>query len=460
VLNSVVFGSLSMVEVTRMGAWGSACGAYLLAGAMLNSVLTTIESKAAFTCSLVPFVAYSFASSLITLRLDAPPSGWIIFLLCVGGTMLTLCTISLWRTGNLSKNAEAAAIARDIAERAANEDRLFRLAHQDSLTGLANRIVLHARLADLAASSNIASLLMIDLDGLKFVNDTLGHSAGDGVLREVAKRLVACSRPEDLCVRLGGDEFALLLTHISEPADALSLAHRIITAVSESVVVDGRTVNIGASVGIAIHPQDGDNAEKLFASADLALYQAMGEGRHCARYFNERLRAEALSKMARDAELQGALERSEFELFYQPQVCLIDGRLVGAEALLRWRHPQSGLLSPGSFLPALENGRLAAEVGEWVMLKACTQAAYWRREYQSDFRISVNLFGAQFRSGNLAQKPSISLDKRTCRPVHSNSKSPRTLSCAMRMKSSVPFANCGTMASGSRSTIMAPDTSR
>ncbi len=403
-LNSLIFGSLSMFFIAHMGAWGGACAAYLLAGSMLNTVLTTVESRAAFTCSLTPFVIYSFAIPLATLRLAAPPSTWVIIGLLIGGAMLMLSAISLWRDGRLSKKAEAAAIARDLAERASSEERLFRLAHEDSLTGLANRLVLQTRLADLAASSVTAALLLIDLDGFKFVNDTLGHSAGDGVLREVAKRLAVCTRREDLCVRLGGDEFALLLPQISDRSDALSLAQQIIAVISEPVMLEGRTVNIGASVGIAIHPQDGENAERLFASADLALYQAKNEGRHCTRYFSERLKAEALNKMSRDAELQLALERGEFELFYQPQVGLVDGRLTGAEALLRWRHPQHGLLAPGSFLPALENGRLAAQVGEWAMLIACEQAAIWRRNHAPDFRMGVNLFGAQFRSGNLAQK--------------------------------------------------------
>ena len=403
-LNSVVFGSLSLVVALRMGSWGSACAAYLVAGAMLNTVLTTIESKAAFTCSIAPFVAFSFAAPLITLYSSVPPSPWILAGLCLGGAMLTLSATSLWRDGRLSKDAEAAAIARDLAERASSEQRLYRLAHQDSLTGLSNRLVLQTHLANLTASPHSAALLLIDLDGFKFVNDTLGHSAGDGVLCEVAKRLVACVSPGSLCVRLGGDEFALLLPQIADRSDPAVLAQQIIAAISEPLVLEGRSVNIGASIGIALHPQDGDNAEILFASADLALYQAKNEGRHCTRYFSQNLKAEALNKMSRDAELQLALERGEFELFYQPQAGLVDGRLTGAEALLRWRHPKEGLLTPGSFLPALENGRLAAQVGEWVMLTACRQAAIWRRHHAPNFRMGVNLFGAQFRSGNLAQK--------------------------------------------------------
>ncbi len=416
-LNSVVFGSLSLAFVLRMGSWGSACGTYLLAGAMLNTVLTTVESKAAFACSIAPFLFFGLATPLVTLLSGTPPSTLIVIGLCIGSAMLMLSAISLWRDGRLSKDAEAAAIARDLAERASSEERLYRLAHQDSLTGLANRLVLQTHMAELAASPQNAALLMIDLDGFKFVNDTLGHSAGDGVLREVGRRLVTCARPEHLCVRLGGDEFALLLPHIPDRADALALAQQIIATISEPVVLDGRTVNIGASIGIAMHPQDGETGEILFASADLALYQAKNEGRHCTRYYSEHLKAEALNKMSRDAELQLALERGEFELFYQPQAGLVDGRLAGAEALLRWRHPQNGLLAPGSFLPALENGRLAAQVGEWVMLTACRQAALWRRHHAPDFRMSVNLFGAQFRSGNLAQK-TLDVLRQTNLPPH------------------------------------------
>ena len=402
-LNSMVFGALSLVFILRLGAWGNACAAYLLAGAMLNTVLTTIESRAAFTCSIAPFAVFSFAAPLLTLQAATPPSTWIVIGLCIGGAMLMLSAVSLWRDGRQSKQAEALAIARDLAERASSEQRLFRLAHQDSLTGLANRLVLQSRLADLAAAPQDAALLMIDLDGFKFVNDTLGHSAGDSVLREVAARLAACTGPDHLCARLGGDEFALLLPRVTNRSDPLALAQRVIALISEPVLLDGRTINIGASVGIAIHPQDGVDAETLFASADLALYQAKNEGRHCTRFFSEHLKAEALNKMSRDAELQLALDRGEFELFYQPQTGLIGGRLAGAEALVRWRHPQHGLLTPAAFLPALEGGRLAAQVGEWAMLTACRQAASWRH-HAPGFRMGVNLFGAQFRSGNLAQK--------------------------------------------------------
>jgi diguanylate cyclase (GGDEF)-like protein len=399
-LNSAAFGSLSIVEQLRLGPWGATCAAFLLSGAVLNIVLTTFTCGAAFTALLLPFAAYLLIQPMLALGMPHPPRTLMVVALNMAAVVLVLSAIRLWREWSLAKEAEAAAIAHDLAERQNTERHLSRLAHLDSLTGLANRAAIRQRLNEIIAQRAPGALLLVDLDGFKYVNDTLGHSAGDQVLRDLALRLAAVARPCDLIARLGGDEFALLLPGIMELEPAADVGERTIAALSNPVLVEGQLITIGASVGIALYPRHGENAEDLLANADLALYQAKADGRHCSRPYTPQLRAEAHRRLRRDAEFSRALDRGEFELFYQPQVRLSDRAVVAAEALLRWRHPEEGLLTPAAFLPAMEGGRLAALIGDWVVDNACRQASAWRAQGATDFRIAVNLFGRQFRSGD------------------------------------------------------------
>ncbi|MCJ2005607.1 putative bifunctional diguanylate cyclase/phosphodiesterase [Methylobacterium sp. J-092] len=294
-------------------------------------------------------------------------------------------------------------IVRDIRERRANEERLFRLAHLDPLTELPNRAVLRERLDEIAIAGRPVSVLMLDLDGFKEVNDSYGHGAGDSVLRVMATRILACVRPIDTVSRLGGDEFVVLLPDIGDPLRAAEVASSIIAAVAEPFEYDGQTLRLSASLGIAIAPSHGDNAGELLGCADLALYQAKGDGRHCHRLFSPVLRHQAQrARVCRD-ELGRAVERAEFVLFYQPQVRLSDGALVGAEALIRWQHPDRGLLAPAAFIDVLDSSRYAAQVGDWVLRTACTQAEAWRSAGAPDFRMGVNLCSAQFQRGDLSE---------------------------------------------------------
>lgn len=295
------------------------------------------------------------------------------------------------------------AIVRDIRERRANEDRLFRLAHLDPLTELPNRAVLCERLTEIVTAGRAVSVLMFDLDGFKEINDSHGHATGDAALKAMAARLLACVRPIDTVSRLGGDEFVVLMPDIGDPLRAAEVADTIIAAVAEPFEHEGQTLRLGTSVGIAMAPAHGDSADDLLSCADLALYQAKGDGRHCHRLFTPVLRQQAQRVRSCRDELGRAVERGEFVLFYQPQVRLSDGSLVGAEALIRWQHPDRGLLAPAAFLDVLDTSRYAAPVGDWVLRTACTQAAAWREAGAPEFRIGVNLCSAQVQRGDLAE---------------------------------------------------------
>lgn len=414
--STLCFGAQAPLLAAKMGSWGQVCAVYVLSATIVNAVFSTVGCRAAFAALITPCLVYLGALPVVALLRHQIPPFAVVTGLSFGGLYFIFNVLRLWNTGTRGKLAELRAQHRYVAERDAHEAKLLRLTQQDTLTGLLNRDVLRARLAESAANHMPASLLILDLDGFKYINDTLGHAAGDEILQVVAERLLQAAREEDAAARLGGDEFALLLDGLASSDAALAVAERLIGAISQPVILDGQPINIGVSIGVALYPLHGGEAEQIFANADLALYHAKSEGRHSARLYNTGLRAMAQGKMLRDTELRLALERSEFEVFYQPQIRLLDNLLVGAEALLRWRHPVKGLLAPSEFLPALEGGVLGAMVGAWVIETACNQAAIWRSGLSPEFRIAVNLFGMQFRSGNLVDWVAAALTKANLPP--------------------------------------------
>jgi diguanylate cyclase (GGDEF)-like protein/PAS domain S-box-containing protein len=298
-------------------------------------------------------------------------------------------------------------VHQDVTARKRAEEQLRQFAHFDQLTGLANRHAMRERLECLlAAGSRQVSIALLDLDGFKEVNDTLGHSTGDRLLMLVAFRLktaVAGRAPEALACRLGGDEFVVVVPDCASPLTMAEIISEVLTSLSQPFVVGEHTLPLGASAGIAIAPMHGSDVDELLSNADLALYLAKKGGGRVYRYFTPSLRASAQSRRALARELHHAFADDEFELFYQPQIRMADGAVIGVEALLRWHHPERGLLEPHAFHEVLSDTALAVDVGRWVLATACTQAAAWRRDGFRLSRVAVNLFPKQLRHPSLIE---------------------------------------------------------
>jgi diguanylate cyclase (GGDEF)-like protein len=296
-------------------------------------------------------------------------------------------------------NHMAQALDDDLAERKAAEGLLRKLALCDQLTGLPNRAMLKQELKRLLARDRApTSIVLFDLDEFKDVNDTLGHSAGDQLLVEVGARLngIARERPAvGLSSRLGGDEFVVLLPDCGDPRMVSEIVGLLLERLNEPFVINDQLIHLGASAGIAIAPQDGADVEELIANADLALYQAKSTGGRNLCFFTPVLRAQAQARRHLGLELRRAFVENELELHFQPQIRLADNALVGAEALLRWRHPERGVLAPGAFIDALAESPNATAVGSWIIRAACSHAAAWRANGLPLGRVGVNLFPKQ-----------------------------------------------------------------
>jgi diguanylate cyclase (GGDEF)-like protein len=275
------------------------------------------------------------------------------------------------------------------------------LAVLDALTGLTTRASFHKRLGELLAESRrgnpSVAVLYIDLDKFKMVNDTLGHPVGDALLIQVAERLRTAARSGDIVARLGGDEFAIVQACVPQPQAAEALAARLVDLMGRTFIAAGHMVTIGASVGVSMAPDDGDDVATLLRHADLALHRAKADGRGSIRFFQSSMDAEMQSRRLLEMDLRKALVLKEFELFYQPQLDLDSNTLIGFEALMRWRSPARGLVFPALFIPLAEEIGLIGRIGEWLLLTACREAAAW----PSPISIAVNISAMQFRGDQL-----------------------------------------------------------
>ncbi len=318
------------------------------------------------------------------------------------GRVVTLAWTGIWS----EPDQRHFFIGRDMTERKVAEEKLWQLAHYDQLTGLPNRITLNEDLeamVDREAGSfrHPASIARFDLDDFKNINDTLGHSVGDQVIKEVGRRLTEVAADVARVYRLGGDEFVAVFAECGDPRLVGKTVDAMLERIAERVEADGQLLYIGASAGIAIAPGDASNGDELLANADLALFEAKTAGGRGYRLFLPVLRAKAHARRELDTELRRAFSENEFELYLQPQLRLRDGAVVGAEALLRWRHPERGIVGPGMFIEAISESPIVLDVGRWILNTACKKAAAWRDAGHPPMRIGVNLFPAQFRDGTL-----------------------------------------------------------
>jgi diguanylate cyclase (GGDEF)-like protein len=290
-------------------------------------------------------------------------------------------------------------------ERAAQEERIRHQAYHDSLTGLPNRASFGEHLDEAMRRAKRAgwplALLFLDLDNFKRVNDSLGHDAGDRLLRVAAERIRRAVRAADMLFRMGGDEFTVLLEDVRGPEEAAMVSSRVLEAMAEPLQLQHHEISVTASIGIALYPRDDVVAERLLKSADTAMYRAKELGRNRYAFFAPEMNERVESQMLIEAALRRALKNQEFALYFQPRVSAASGRATGAEALLRWRHPEWGLVEPGRFIPLLEETGMVVPVGAWVLAEACRHAKAWQDAGLPALRVSVNLSSRQFRSETL-----------------------------------------------------------
>lgn len=298
----------------------------------------------------------------------------------------------------------AVIVFHDVGMSRAITEEMARLAQHDGLTDLPNRMLLTDRLNQAIARSRRngtrVAVMYLDLDGFKHINDSLGHAVGDKMLQSVAARLVSCVRNSDTVSRLGGDEFVVLLSEISHMADAGITARKILTALIPAHLIDDTHLHITVSIGLSAYPDDGHDAETLIKNADTAMYQAKAAGRNNYRFYTKEMNVRSMERQAIEAELCLALERKELVLHYQPKVSLETGEITGIEALVRWVHPERGLIPPAQFIPVAEDCGLILPIGKWVLREACRQAKEWMDTGLPIVPVSINVSSLEFRSGD------------------------------------------------------------
>ena len=298
-------------------------------------------------------------------------------------------------------------VARDITARVRAEEELARMAHYDALTGLPNRALLHGRLERAMARADrgqtLLAVMFLDLDQFKEINDSLGHAVGDAVLKEISLRLESCLRTTDTVARLGGDEFTILLEDVRTAEEISRIADKLLRAISERADVAGHELHMSTSIGVTVYPLDDHDSDTLLRNADLAMYHAKQEGRNNVQFFSHDMSERTEKRVDMLARLRGAIARNELQLYYQPQVDVRSGAIIGVEALLRWNDRERGQVQPAHFIPLAEDTGLIVPIGEWVLREACRQAQAWRLAGLGPLTMAVNLSARQFRQKGLVQ---------------------------------------------------------
>jgi diguanylate cyclase (GGDEF)-like protein/PAS domain S-box-containing protein len=304
--------------------------------------------------------------------------------------------------------------ARDISERKEAEQVINFQAYHDLLTHLPNRALLKDRLSlaitQAQRNKRRLAVMFLDLDRFKIVNDTLGHTMGDRLLKAVANRLQGCLRGGDTLARFGGDEFTLLLPEVRTRDDVVVIASKILDKLAAPFVIDGHELFVGASIGIAMYPEAGDSVEALIQSADIAMYHVKGRGKNGYQFFSDEMNNKFSTRLSLERELRSALATGQLRVYYQPQVDLSDGRIIGVEALVRWQHPRRGLIEPDDFLSVAEETGLIIQLDEWVQMHAFAEVADWRRSGHGDVRLSVNMSSQQLEQDGFLERFLANLD--------------------------------------------------
>ena len=308
----------------------------------------------------------------------------------------------------------------DISQIRSTEERINFLAFHDALTGLPNRLLAQDRVEQAIAHADReggkVGMLFLDLDNFKTINDSLGHGAGDGLLRAVAARLAETLREMDTISRQGGDEFLIILPNLPNADAVMPALDKVMHCLLEPFSINGVEFTTSASIGIALYPDNGPDFNTLLKNADIAMYHAKNSGRNSYRFFDEAMNIDAQTKLGMANGLRRALERHEFLLHYQPQIDLATGAIIGAEALVRWRHPEKGLIPPNQFIPLAEDSGLIVPIGDWVLREACRQAVEWHLAGAQQMVIAVNLSAVQFRRGDLEQSVLAALESSGINP--------------------------------------------
>jgi len=320
-----------------------------------------------------------------------------------------------YRVARVDGGSYGVLVGRDITERKQAEEKASFLTHHDALTRLPNHLLLQDRLKQAIAFAERATtkvaLMVVDLDRFKTINDSLGHSVGDRLLVEVAKRLKECTRDTDTVCRQGGDEFLILLPNLADADGSVSFLGKLMLSLHDPLQIEGKELSTSVSVGIAIYPDDGADFETLLKKADMAMYQAKDAGRNTYRFFSEAMNDDAVDLLSMHVGLRRGLELGQFVLHYQPQFEIASGALVGAEALVRWNHPDLGLVPPGRFIPVAEESGLIVPLGDWVLREACREAARWQQAGVLEPVVAVNLSALQFKRGNIEQSVTRALEE-------------------------------------------------